>query len=33
VYITGGYEAFSALYPFHRTQLIIYLPKVCLRSF
>lgn len=25
--LQGGYEAFSALYPFHRTQQIIYMPK------
>jgi len=24
----GGYEAFSALYPFHRTQQILYMPQV-----
>ena len=30
IYIyAGGYEAFSALYPFHRTQQVIYMPKVC----
>ncbi len=26
--ISGGYEDFSALYPFLRTQKIIYMPKV-----
>jgi serine/threonine/tyrosine-interacting-like protein 1 len=25
--LNGGYEAFSALYPFHRTQKIIYMPR------
>lgn len=25
--LKGGYEAFSALYPFHRTQKIIYMPR------
>ena len=29
--VLGGYEEFSALYPFLRTQKIIYMPKVSLQ--
>ena len=28
IFVSGGYEEFSALYPFLRTQKIIFMPKV-----